>query len=192
MTAATRRSERSRGVAGLQLIAATLLLHAPPAFADASVSVPQINVGVVPGVGWRPGSKVAFDGHVAGDVLFGRTSEHSLGYGPRLELGTRAFDDLRAALGFSLQLPIDPLAIVATGQGLLQTHEGDVNPGFGGRLFLGLRPYNYYGVYSAGLGLALGVDHVPHTAVTNVSLGFQLDGMWLCLPALFLVESLAH
>jgi hypothetical protein len=191
MSATTRRSERPRWVVWLALVA-TLGLHSSPAHAQAPVSLPQLNVGVVPGVGWRPSSKVAFDGHVAADVLFSRTSDRSFGYGPRLELGTRAFDDLRAALGVSMQLPVDPLAIVVTGHGLIQTHHGELDPGFGGRVFLGLRPYNYYGVYSAGLGLTLGVDHVPSSDVTNVTLGVQLDGMWLCLPALFLVQSLAQ
>lgn len=157
-----------------------------------SYAAPQVNVGITPGIGWRPHSKVAFDGHVAADVLFTRTGDRSWGIGPRLEVGTRAFDDLHTALGLSVQLPSDPLAIVISGHALGRTTSSSFDPGVGSRLFLGLRPYNHYGWYAAGLGLTVGVDHVFAHSSTNVSMGVQLDGMWLSLPLLAFYQWLSH
>lgn len=147
-----------------------------------------MNAGVVPGIDWRPDSKVAFDGAVVSDVLFGRTGDTTLGWGPRLELGTRAFDDLRLAAGLSVQLPTDPLAVVVSGHGLLQTNDGASHPGVGGRLFLGVRPYNYYGWYGAAAGLSIGVDHVFSADVTTLVVAAHLDAMWLSLPGLVLAN----
>lgn len=160
--------------------------------ATPTYATPQVNVGITPGIGWRPHSKVAFDGHVAADVLFTRTGDRSWGIGPRLEVGTRAFDDFHAAAGLSLQLPSDPLAIVISGYGLGRTTSDSFDPGVGTRVFLGLRPYNHYGWYAAGLGLTAAVDHVFAQSATNVSLGVQLDGMWLSLPVLAFYQWLAH
>lgn len=157
-----------------------------------SYATPQVNVGITPGIGWRPHSKVAFDGHVSAEVLFARTGDRSWGVGPRLEVGTRAFDDLHTAAGLSVQLPSDPLAIVISGYALGRTTSHSFDPGVGSRLFLGLRPYNHYGWYAAGLGLTAAVDHVFAHATTNVSLGVQLDGMWLSLPLLAFYQWLAH
>lgn len=151
-------------------------------------AAPQVNAGVVPGIDWRPDSKIAFDGAVVADVLFGRTGDATLGWGPRVELGTRSFDDLRLGAGLSFQLPTDPLAFTISGQGLLQTNDGQTHPGVGGRVFLGLRPYNYYGWYSAGAGLSLGADHVFGADVTTIILAAHVDAMWLSLPGIFLAN----
>jgi hypothetical protein len=155
-------------------------------------AAPQVNVGITPGLNWRPGAKLAFDGSISADVLFGRSSDLSYGIGPRVEIGTRAFDDLRTAAGLTTLIPLDPLVASLTLHGLLQTNAGRSEPGVGGRLFFGVRPYNYYGWYSAGLGLTFGVDQVLVTDTTNVTLGLQLDGMWLSLPLLFLYDALLN
>lgn len=173
------------------------LLASGPLIASLLVAItthgaPQLNVGVAPGIDWRPDSKIAFDGSVAADVLFGRTGDSSFGAGPRVELGTRAFDDLRLSAGLSAQLPTDPIAVVASLQGLLQTNAGSFDPGVGARCFVGLRPYNHYGFYSAALGLSLGADHVFGADVTSVVIAAHVDGMWLSLPFLYLLNAATH
>lgn len=167
----------------------SLLLLASSSFHTTTLhAAPQLNVGVSPGVDWRPDSKLAFDGSISADVLFGRTGDTSFGLGPRLELGTRAFDDSRWGAGISAQLPTDPIAVVGSLQGLLQTNNGTFNPGVGARCLIGLRPYNHYGFYSAAFGLSLGVDHV-FGETTTVIAAVQVDGMWLSLPFLFLFNT---
>ena len=155
-------------------------------------AAPQVNVGVTPGVDWRPNSRVAFDGSVSADLMFARSGDATWGWGPRLELGTRAFDDLRVATGLSLQLPTDPIAVVGSAHGLIQTTPGGVEPGVGARLFIGLRPYNHYGVYSAALGLSLGADHAVAAGGTTVIAAVHVDAMWLSLPFLFLFNTATH
>jgi hypothetical protein len=179
---------RPSSVAAVRLVAFSLLSSS----AGPADAAPQLNVGVAPGVDWRPDSKVAFDGSVAADVMFGRTGDASFGLGPRLELGTRAFDDLRLGAGLSAQLPTDPVAVVGTLQGLLQTNDGSLDPGIGARCFVGLRPYNHYGFYSAAIGLSLGADHVFGADATSVVAAVHIDGMWLSLPFLFLFNTATH
>jgi len=161
-------------------------------FSGEAAAAPQVNVGVAPGIDWRPATKVAFDGSVAADVLFGRSGDATFGLGPRLELGTRAFDDLRLGGGLSLQLPTDPIAVVGSVQGLLQSNGGEFHPGVGARCFVGLRPYNHYGVYSAALGLSVGADHVFGADLTSVVAAIHVDGMWLALPFIFLLDNVVH
>ena len=142
------------------------------------------------GLGYRADDGFAFDGSLVADVMFARDGHRSTGIGPRLEVGTYAFDDLRVGVGPSIQFAWDPSALTCSAHALGRFNEGDFDPGVGARLFLGFRPYNYYSSYGATVGLSLGSDYWLTSQTASVVVAAHLDAMWLSLPVLLLVEAL--
>lgn len=158
-----------------------LWLCAAPAHAEV-----KYNAAVVTGIAHHR-DRLVFDGSVVGAALFGAPHSSAMAFGPRVEVGTFAFDSVRGALGPALAVPLEPLSLgVSAHVGGLRDR-GAFALGVGARGFLGLRPYNHYGSYTATGGLSLGFDHWFGVG-PNFSLGAQLDVMWLSLPILALGE----
>lgn len=180
MSAATPVS-RFRVLRRLPFAVAVFYFCAVPARAEV-----KYNAALVPGVALER-DRVVFDGSIVGAALFGEPKSSAWSLGPRVEVGTYAFNSLRGALGPALALPLEPLSLGLSAHVGAIRARGDSAIGVGARGFLGLRPYNHYGPYTATGGLILGFDHWFGLG-TSVSLAAQLDVMWLSLPILALGE----
>jgi hypothetical protein len=121
------------------------------------------------------------------DLLFGREKSGEAAFGPALELGTWAFDDVRTSGLAELVLPLGSLDLgLALGPGWRFHDEGGVM--VAARANLGYRAFNYSGSYGTGFGIFAGVDQpIPHDAPTWM-LGVHIDGMWTALPFVFLAS----
>lgn len=162
-----------------------MLLHARPAAAR-----PEWHVGIQPALGlehangeWRP----AFLPSLEADLLWGRDGSGQLALGPALELGTWAFDDLRAAALGEVLLPTGDLDLgLALGPSWRVTdHPG---PALAGRVTLGYRPFNYSGAYATGFGVFAGADQPLSKDPATWMLGVHVDGMWTALPFVLLAS----
>ncbi len=155
---------------------------------------PQLNTGVIPGVSADlaepSGAELWLS--LRGDVMFGRASVNDIGYGPAVELSTASFDDVRASVGGSLQLPLAPLQLVVSGAPYIRLGpRGDV--GASSRVFIGSRSYNHSGSYVAAFGLSAGFDAgFGEASERRMLLAAHLDGMWLALPWVMLISWLSH
>ncbi len=160
------------------------------ALATPANSAPQINVAVQPGLAHLDDSGLAFYGAVAGDVLFTRARTLDAGVGPRLEVGTVAFDDLRLAAGPTLLLHLSPLEVQPSLSALLRVNDAALSGGLSARVFVGVRPYNHTHPYGAAFGLSLGLDQLLYGAEREraIVLAAHLDAMWLSLPFLALAS----
>jgi hypothetical protein len=120
--------------------------------------------------------------------MFARSSARDVGWGPALEVGTVAFDDLRFRFGPQVQLPFDDLSVVLTPSGYLRiAHRG--GSGVAARAFVGTRSYNYGGNYAAAFGVVGGVDWaLAGHRERNVMVGLHIDGMWSAIPLIALVS----
>lgn len=168
------------------MMRSTLLVLALAFGANDAAAEAKYNAAIVPAVGYHAG-KVAFDGSAVGAVMFGQPHSTAWSYGPRLEVGTFAFDTLRVALGPSVHVPVDPFALGFALHLAGNNDRAGLALGAGARGFLGIRPYNHYGPYAATGGISLGVDHW-FGGRPSFTLGAQLDAMWLCLPVLAIGE----
>lgn len=141
-----------------------------------------------PGSTWN----TDFYGAVRGDALFFRTSRHSLGFGPALEIGTAGFSDARFLGSAELLAPIGEFLAVTVAPGAtVRTSSAGAVPGVSGRAFFGMRAYGYTD-YALNAGLVLGYDQdIGGPREHAVVVGAQIDGLVLALPVLFFV-SLFH
>lgn len=145
----------------------------------------QWHVGVLPGLGLEANgsTRFGFSGALSGDVLFGQKRTGQWGFGPAVEIGTFAFDDLRLSSTLAVQLPTDPIQLGLSLGPQLQSVTDALNPAVAARAFLGYRSYNHTGSYATAFGLGAGLDQRldgNNGSVWSVSL--HLDGMWLSLP----------
>ncbi len=189
MTSGARRRPSVRSVAPV-LTAVAFLVGAP----SVSWAAPQVNAGWIPGVcallGADP-AKACFELSGHADVMFGRSSARDLGFGPSLEVGTVAFDDVRLRLGPQLQLPAGDLSVVLTPSGYWR-FAADTGGGIAGRAFVGFRSYNYGGEYVVAFGVVGGGDYgLGELRERNLMIGLHLDGMWSAIPFLALASWLS-
>lgn len=168
------------------MMRSTLLVVALAFSASEAGAEAKYNAALVPAVGYHS-DNFAFDGSVVGAAMFGEPRSSAWTLGPRLEVGTFAFDTLRVALGPSLHIPIEPFALGVALHIAGNSERTGVALGVGARGFLGFRPYNHYGPYAATGGITLGLDHWLGVG-PSFTLGAQLDAMWLSLPILAIGE----
>lgn len=165
------------------------------AFGGMANAGPQISTGVQLGVAGvsaegSPWQYTNFYGAVHGDVLFGRDSPLDVGIGPYAMVATSGFDDFRFGAGGSVLLPIHPdlppvLSLGAYGR----SSEPEWSVGVSGRMFWGLRSYNYHSVYGLAAGLFGGVDvDVTSQNQVTIVIGAQVDNEFLILPGLIVVN----
>lgn len=159
---------------------APLVVAAVLSFAYQARAETKYNAALTPALGYHRGA-LGFDLSAVGAAMFLETHSRAVGVGPRLEVGSFNFETLRMMAGPELHVPIDPLTLGLSAHLGAKRERGDFNFGFGARALLGLRPYNHYGSYTATGGLVLGIDHWVGSG-TSVSLGAQLDAMWLSVP----------
>jgi hypothetical protein len=121
------------------------------------------------------------------DFTFGRERAGQVGWGPLVELGSWAFNDVRATALGQLIAPLDALDLgVAAGP---QWQFG--SPGgaaIAGRAFFGYRAFNHTSPYGTGFGVFAGLDLPLHQAPPTGLVGLHLDGMWASLPFLALAS----
>lgn len=146
----------------------------------------KYNVAVVPAIGYHRNT-LGFDGTLVGAAMFGAPNSSASSFGPRVEVGTFAFDTLRFALGPSIHVPVEPLALGFAVHVSGNNDSDGLGVGIGARGFLGFRPYNHYGPYAATGGITLGVDQWFGLG-PSFMVGAQLDAMWLSIPVLALAE----
>ncbi|HVW28328.1 MAG TPA: hypothetical protein VHC69_23355 [Polyangiaceae bacterium] len=163
--------------------------------ATTAVAQPEWSSAFVAGaVVHGPGStwNADFYGSVRGDALFFRTSRHSLGFGPALEIGTAGFSDARFLGSAELLAPIGEFLAVTVAPGAtVRTSSTGAVPGLSGRAFFGMRAYGYTD-YALNAGLVLGYDQdIGGPREHAIVIGAQIDGLVLALPVLFFV-SLFH
>jgi hypothetical protein len=124
-----------------------------------------------------------------GEVLLLREHDRHFGLGPALRLGTASFDDLRMNAGLSVLLPLFesfPLVLEA-GPHLRNFRQ----PGVYSSAFFGVRSFNYYGHYEMAAGLAVTAERSFSDGTPSALwLTARLDGSWLVLPFIFLVNGL--
>src|SRR5688572_11214944 len=102
---------------------------------------PQYNAAIVAGFagqGGRPElwERTAFYGGITGDAVFGRESSRDFGAGPRLELATIAFDDVRLGAGATLHVPVhETFPILFSAGGYARHGTAGWEPGASARLF---------------------------------------------------------
>ena len=170
----------------------TLVGSAIFALSPTVLGAPQINVGVLPAVAHASERGIGFFGAIAADTLFLRSLPDETGLGPRLEIASYAFDDLRVSFGPTALLAGVPIDLQPALSGLLKVNEGQLSGGLSARLFLGFRPYNHTHPYSAAIGLSAGVDQILWGSDDErlYLLALHLDAMWLSLPIVALISSL--
>ncbi len=191
LTPATRRRVGARALALAGLVG--VLLASGPAGAQERT---QWDVGLATGICglgtngalWQ---ETRWCSAARGDVLFGRDSERSYGYGPYASVATASFDDLRIGAGGSVLLPVLPTwPIVLSGGGLLRTGTGRTQVGAEGWLFWGGRGMNFHGTYNLAHGLLLGFQRTfDDQADSAVWLMGQVDAVWLAMPFIFLINA---
>lgn len=135
----------------------------------------------------------AWCGGVVGEVIFGRLRDRDIGWGPALRVSTPGFKDLRVGAGLTALLPVDPTYPLAFSAGPLFIHDAEgSHSGFQFRGFWGARSYNFHSYYSPALGFVFGYQHVFAMPDRDLLFaGIQVDGMWLTLPIVLLINWLA-
>jgi hypothetical protein len=193
------RSLWSRLVAfGLAMIAGAL---ASIANAGEARAEPQLSTSLTLGGGIanfsRPGAiRPAF--HLGGwaDVLFGRSSDHDVGFGPHVHVATRTFQTFELGAGPTLLIPVGGPVFQISGSGLVRIGPGGVTPGAGATVFFGSRSYNFHGNYGYTLGgflqgrFGFSAPRADVAPQADVILGVQADLAIVALPAILLIEAI--
>ena len=180
-------------VAVIGLVPFTVALIAPRPLSAS----PQYNAAIVAGIagqGSRPElwERTAFYGGIAGDAVFGRESPRDFGAGPRLEIATIAFDDVRLGAGATVHVPVhETFPILLSAGGYARHGSAGWEPGASARLFFGARSYNYHADYVLAGGLLAGFDYgFGETKETAIVLGVQVDALVLALPFVIAYQAL--
>lgn len=156
-----------------------VLMLADPAFAK-----PEWHVGLQPALGLdAPGGdlRASFLPSASVDLTFGRERAGDLGWGPAVEVGSRAFSDLRATILGQLVAPVGPLDLVV-GAGPQWQSGSPGGAAVAGRLDLGYRAFNHTGAYGTGFGVVAGLDQPLDDHPTTWLVGLHIDAMWASLP----------
>ena len=135
------------------LVFAAVVLAPSVALAD-----PQWNAALLPGIAWvRAGGESSRPIYLGGqaDVLFGRTSNASWGFGPMARVGTYRFGDLQLQGGGSLLIPAHDYLPFVVSAGVYSERDDRAHAGGFASLYWGTRSYNHHGSYIMTGGLLL-------------------------------------
>lgn len=169
----------------------TVLVSTTPAAADVQTTT-AITIGAA-GRGYQRKiwDQTVFHLGVRSDVLFGRRSVSSFGFGPYAEVFTHAFDELQFGAGGAALFPIVdgvPLVISAGPYGRIARTTG-IEPGVAGSIFWGLRSFNHHNAYNMAGGLLAQFRYgLGASRETAIIISAQLDVVALSLPAQFLIN----
>ncbi len=160
-------------------------------------ATPQANAGLTIG-GAAVGNDGAFWDHaefhmgLRGDVMFGRDRPGHFGFGPFVEVGTFALDELQFGGGATLLMPVDntlPLVASVGAFGRIGDDDFGLEPGLSGALFWGTRSYNFHANYVMSAGLVLGFrQSLGESKESTLMLAAQLDLAVLGLPLVALIN----
>lgn len=171
-------------------------------------ATPQASVGATAGVALtesRGDVRGGFHLGARADVLFFRTRERDMAFGPYVEIASERLKTLELGGGASWLVPVLPSFPLVLSTGFFEWHApaSDLDlalpapsawePGVTARLFFGPRSYNFHSCYGLANGLFIqgryGLADV-HTA--EMIVGLQIDLMVLVLPVLFAYEAITH
>ena len=158
-----------------------------------ALATPQFTSALGVGGGARTTSAQGFVGvfsmALRADVLFGARTPYAARVGPFVSLRSDAFEDLTAAAGVSVQVPVsEAFPIVVSLGGAVDFTASPARPAVLARLWWGTRSYNYHSPY----GLAIGVwvearRFFDDAQTTDVVGGVDIDLEVFALPIAFLV-----
>ena len=126
----------------------------------------------------------------AADLLFGADREGDFEVGPYVLFRTQGFDTAESGGGVTLLVPIAnglPLMISAGG---FVDWASDTQPGLEGRIFWGLRSYNYRSVVALTNGIFVSTLYEPSPHNTAIVGGLSLDLVGLSLPLVFVAQAI--
>ncbi len=174
-----------------------LMLLASLVSASAARAEPQANAGLTIG-GAAAGNDGEFWDHaefhmgLRGDVMFGRGRPGHYGFGPFVEVGTFALDELQFGGGATLLLPVDstlPLVASVGGFGRIADDDFGLEPGLSAALFWGTRSFNFHANYVMSAGLLVGFrQSLGESKKSSLMLAAQLDLAVLGLPLVMLIN----
>lgn len=127
------------------------------------------------------------------DLFFGRTGNHSFGFGPALSAGFSSYNEANLGLGAQLIIPVHEVLPIVVGLGLYGVdREGQsARPGGFARLGWGLRSFNYHSPYALAGGLLLEARRDFSEAPTTTWLAsIQVDAAALALPFVWALNAL--
>lgn len=157
---------------------------------------PQANVAATVGLAGRGSGEVWEETRLhlgaRSDVLFGRSRNLDVGWGPYVE-GMTSLDDVSVGAGVSVLLPVHAyLPVVTSGGGYgWNGPDGGWEPGVSGQVFWGSRSFNYHSWYVMAGGISVqGRVGLGDTKERTVIVAAHLDGEILALPVLLLIGSL--
>jgi hypothetical protein len=159
-------------------------------WADVAGADTEWHVGIQPALALdapESGLRPAFAPSATVDLSFGRDRAGQVAWGPRLEIGSWAFRDLRTSAFGHVMLPLGPLDVDLAAGPQWQLGRG-AGAAAAARLFLGYRAFNHSGSYGTGFGFFGGLDATLGDTPTTFLLGLHLDGMWSSIPILALVS----
>lgn len=172
-------------------LAAASLSAAPTAQAYTQWSA-AVTLGVGATLTPEPQREVLWSLGLRADVLFGPRSPFFTHAGPFVSLRTDDFDSLSAALGASLELPVDPtFPLVLSLGAATEFLRGPIAPttvGAFGRLWWGSRSLNYHSSYGMAVGLWLEARYFPGDQRADLIAGLDADLGFITLPFVMLYE----
>lgn len=127
-----------------------------------------------------------------GDLLFGRSTTHSLGLGPMVSIDTFGFHAYSAGGGLSVLLPVhDYLPLVLSGGAYAHRPQvGDTGVQVFGAIGWGARSFNYDGLYNMSGGIFVELRRgVTGDAANAVVIAAHLDAEVLTLPIVLVVNA---
>lgn len=125
---------------------------------------------------------------LVGDLLFFRESNHGVGFGPYVELGTAGFWDARFGGGGSLLLPVHDVLPLVVSFGLYD-HELRA-ASLGATVFWGARSYNFSSTYNWALGIYASGFRDLEGRDTLLSIGLEIDGFFVAAPFIYGIQAL--
>lgn len=135
----------------------------------------------------------AFHFGARSDILFGRSSVSSFGFGPYCEMLTHSFKEVQVGLGGTMLLPIiDGFPLVTSiGAYGRYTPTFGIEPGLATSLFWGIRSYNHHSVYNMAGGLLAQFRYgLGPSGETAIVVSAQVDMVALTLPFQFLYHAI--
>lgn len=164
-----------------------------------AVAAPQTTAGITIGAAGRAvdhqfWDQTVFHLGVRGDVLFGRSSVSSFGFGPYAEVATHAFDEIQFGTGAATLLPIIdgfPIVLSAGAYGRYDRAVFGLEPGVAASMFWGARSFNHHNAYNMTGGLLAQFRYgLGASGETSIVICAQLDVVALSLPVQLLVNAL--
>lgn len=185
-------------MSGLRRVLASTFALGLTVITSRALAEPQTTAAITIGAAGRGAQhkfwqETAFHLGGRGDVLFGRSSVSSFGFGPYAEVLTHSFKEVQFGTGAEVLFPIIdgfPLVVSAGAYGRYAPVVG-IEPGVAASMFWGLRSYNHHGPYNMAGGLLAQFRYgLGASGETAIIISAQLDVVALSLPVQFLINAI--